>query len=196
MAIQPEPISMSLDEFLTWEPKQPLRYEFADGHVFAMAGASRAHGTISTNLVALLRPALRGKRCGLYSADMKVAVPDVPVIRYPDIVVTCDPRDLEDVLITRFPVLLVEIVSASTETLDRGAKFAEYRTIPSVQEYVLVDSRTVRVESFRRRDETRWFFEEYGPGDEVVFDSIDVRVPIESLYEDLTFKRRGRVIVE
>lgn len=60
MAIQPEPMSMSLDEFLAWEPKQPMRYEFSEGHVFAMAGASRAHGTIASNLVALIRPALRG----------------------------------------------------------------------------------------------------------------------------------------
>src|SRR6202011_1137160 len=106
MAIQAEPISMSLDEFLSWEPAQPLRYEFAEGHVFAMAGASRAHGTIATNLVALLRPAIRGKRCGLYVADMKVVVPDLRAVRYPDIVVTCDPRDLEDEQLTRFPNLL------------------------------------------------------------------------------------------
>jgi Uma2 family endonuclease len=196
MTTQPEPISMSLDEFLAWEPKQPRRYEFVDSHVFAMAGASRAHGTIATNLVALVRPALRGKGCGIYAADMKVAVPDVPAVRYPDIVVTCDPRDLADEQMTRFPILLVEIVSSSTETLDRGSKFAEYRTIPSMQEYVLVDSRSVHVEVFRRRDVTRWLFEEYGPGDQVVFESVDARMPIESLYEDLTFKPRGPVLVE
>jgi Uma2 family endonuclease len=187
---------MSLDEFLAWEPKQPLRYEFADGHVFAMAGASRAHGTIATNLVALVRPTLRGKGCAIYVSDMKVAVPEVPVVRYPDVVVTCDPRDLADEQLTRFPIFLVEIVSASTETLDRGGKFAEYRTISTVEEYVLIDSRTVHVEVFRRRDVTRWFFEEYGPGDQVVFESIDVRLPIESLYEDLTFKQRGPVLIE
>jgi Uma2 family endonuclease len=117
MAIQPEPISMSLDEFLSWEPTQPLRYEFAGGHVFAMAGASRAHGTIATNLVSLLRPAIRGKGCGLCVSVMKVAVPEIPVIRYPDVVVTCDPRDLKDEQLTRFPMLLVEILSESTEAL-------------------------------------------------------------------------------
>jgi Uma2 family endonuclease len=196
MTAQPEPISMSLDEFLAWEPKQPRRYEFVNSHVFAMAGASRAHGTIATNLVALVRPALRGKGCGIYVADMKVAVPDVPAVRYPDIVVTCDPRDLADEHMTRFPILLVEIVSSSTETLDRGSKFAEYRTISSVQEYALVDSRSLHVEVFRRRDVTRWFFEEYGPGDQVVFESVDACMPIESLYEDLTFKQRGPVLVE
>ena len=90
----------------------------------------------------------------------------------------------------------MEIVSSSTESLDRGSKFAEYRTIGSVQEYVLVDSRTIHVEVFRRRDVTRWFFEEYGPGDHVVFESVDFRSPIESLYEDLSFRQRGPVIVE
>jgi hypothetical protein len=150
----------------------------------------------ATNLVALVRPALRGKGCGIYVVDMKVAVPDVPAVRYPDIVVTCDPRDLADEHMTRFPILLVEIVSSSTETLDRGSTFAEYRTISSVQEYALVDSRSVHVEVFRRRDVTRWFFEEYGPGDQVVFESVDACMPIESLYEDLTFKQRGPVLVE
>ncbi|MDB5072912.1 MAG: hypothetical protein JWM87_4023 [Candidatus Eremiobacteraeota bacterium] len=196
MAIHPEPISMTLEEFLSWEPTQPLRYEFAGGHVFAMAGASRAHGTIATNLIAILRPGIRGKGCGLYVADMKVAVPDVPAIRYPDIVVTCDPRDMDDEQLTRFPTLLVEILSASTESLDRGVKFAEYRSIPALQEFVLVDSRTVHVEAYRRSDGGRWAFEEYGPGDDVIFESIDVRIAIESLYEDLTLTRVERVIVE
>ncbi len=196
MAIQPEPISMSLDEFLSWEPTQPLRYEFAGGHVFAMAGASRAHGTIATNLVSLLRPAIRGKGCGLYVADMKVAVPEIPAIRYPDVVVTCDPRDLKDDQLTRFPTLLVEILSESTEALDRGVKFAEYRGIATLREFVLIDSRAVHVEVYRRGDENRWYFQEYGAHDEVVLESIALRIPIEALYEDLTLTRIERVIVE
>jgi Uma2 family endonuclease len=196
MAIQPEPISMSLDEFVSWEPTQPLRYEFSGGHVFAMAGASRAHGTIATNLVSLLRPAIRGKDCGLYVADMKVVVPDVPAIRYPDVVVTCDPRDLDDDQLTRFPTLLVEILSESTEALDRGVKFAEYRGIAALREFVLIDSRAVHVEVYRRSDGNRWFFQEYGAGDDVVFESVELRIPIEALYEDLMLTRIERVIVE
>jgi Uma2 family endonuclease len=196
MAIQPEPISMSLDEFLSWEPRQPLRYEFAGGHVFAMAGASRAHGTIATNLVSLLRPAIRGKGCGLYVADMKVVVPEIPAIRYPDVVVTCDPRDLEDEQLTRFPVLLVEILSESTEALDRGVKFAEYRGIAALREFVLIDSRAVHVEAYRRGDGNRWYFQEYGAGEDVIFECVGLRIPIEALYEDLTLTRVDRVIVE
>jgi Uma2 family endonuclease len=196
MAIQPEPISMSLDEFLAWEPTQPLRYEFASGHVFGMAGASRAHGTIATNLVSLLRPAIRGKGCGLYAADMKVAVPEIPAIRYPDVVVTCDPRDLKDEQLTRFPMMLVEIISESTEALDRGVKFAEYRAIGALREFVLIDSRAVHVEVYRRGDRNRWFFQEYGSGDEVVFESIGLTIAIEALYEDLTLTRRERIVIE
>jgi len=187
---------MTLDEFLAWEPTQPLRYEFASGHVFAMAGASRAHGTIATNLVSLLRPAIRGKGCGLYVADMKVAVPEIPAIRYPDLVVTCDPRDLKDEQLTRFPTMLVEILSESTEALDRGVKFAEYRAIAALREFVLIDSRAVHVEVYRRDDRNRWFFQEYGAGDEVVFESIGLSIPIEALYEDLTLTRRERIVVE
>jgi Uma2 family endonuclease len=196
MAIQPEPISMSLDEFLSWEPRQPLRYEFAGGHVFGMAGASRAHGTIATNLASLLRPAIRGKRCGLYVSDMKVVVPEIPAIRYPDVVVTCNARDLEDDQLTRFPTLLVEILSESTEALDRGVKFAEYRGIATLREFALIDSRAVHVEVYRRGDANRWFFQEYGAGDDVVLESVGLSIPIEALYEDLTLSRIERVIVE
>ncbi|HTD38934.1 MAG TPA: Uma2 family endonuclease [Candidatus Limnocylindrales bacterium] len=192
----PEPISMSLDEFLVWEPKQPMRYEFSEGHVFAMAGGSRAHGTIASNLVALIRPALRGRNCGVYVADMKLAVPDAPAIRYPDLVVTCDPRDMQDDQLTRFPILLIEIVSGSTEMLDRGVKFAEYRSIPSLEEFVLVDSRTVHVETFRRREVTKWLFEEIRPGEEVRFESIGLSLPIEALYEDLNLTRVDRITVD
>ena len=187
---------MSLDEFLVWEPTQPLRYEFAEGHVFAMAGASRAHATIASNVIALVRPAIRGQKCAVYGADMKVAVRDVPSVRYPDIVVTCDPRDFEDEQITRFPSFIAEILSASTETLDRGVKFAEYRSIPSLREYVLIDSRTVHVEVFRREPGNRWLFEEYGPGCVVVFDAIGLTVPIAALYEDLRLTHVERVVVD
>jgi Uma2 family endonuclease len=187
---------MSLDEFLSWEPTQSLRYEFAGGDVFAMMGASRAHGTIATNLVSLLRPAIRRKGCALYVAGMKVAVPEIPAILYPDVVVTCDPRDLQDEQLTRFPMMLVEILSESTEALDRGVKFAEYRGIGALREFVLIDSRAVHVEVYRRGDQNRWFFQEYAAGDEIVFESIELTIPIEALYEDLTLTRRERIVIE
>jgi Uma2 family endonuclease len=184
MAIQSNPPEMSLDEFLAWESQQSSKSEYTRGLVLAMAGASRAHGTIAVNIAAIVRPAVRGTQCRLYLADMKVVAPRALAVRYPDAVVTCDPRDLSDANVTRHPRLIVEILSRSTASEDRGAKFAEYRTIPTLQEYVLVDSEQVAVDVYRRASRT-WIIDTYGPGDQIRFESIGVQVTIESLYEDL-----------
>ncbi len=195
MAIEPKPPAMSLDEFLAWESEQSTKYEYARGVVLAMAGASRAHGTIAVNLAAIVRPALRGTQCRLYLADMKVVAPRAPAARYPDALVTCDPRDMADANVTRHPRLIVEILSRSTASEDRGAKFAEYRTIPTLHEYVLVDSETVAVDVYRRTSRT-WTIETYGPGDRIAFESIGVHVPIESLYEDLDLGPVERAVLD
>jgi Uma2 family endonuclease len=184
MAIQPKPPEMSLAEFLAWEAEQSTKYEYARGIVLAMAGASRAHGTIAVNLAAIVRPAVRGTQFRLYVAGMKVVAPRAPAVRYPDAVVTCDPRDMSDANVTRYPRLIVEILSRSTASEDRGAKFAEYRTIPTLQEYVLVDSEQVAVDVYRRASRT-WTIDTYGPGDQIRFESIGVELAIEALYEDL-----------
>lgn len=186
---------MSLDEFLTWEQTQSFRYEFAHDHVFAMADPSRAHATITSNVIALIRPAIRGKAFRIYGGMVKLVMPAMPSVRYPDIVVACDPDDLGDEHITRFPSFIAEIVSASTETLDRAVKFAEYQSIDSLREYVLIDSRAVHVEVFRREPGKRWLFEEYGRGSAVFFDAIGLIVPIEALYEDVPLTHVERMIV-
>lgn len=196
MALAPQPITMTLEEFLALEPGQPVRYEFSAGELVAMAGASRAHGTIATNLVALLHAAARRRGCGLYAADMKVVVPAIPAVRYPDLVVTCDSRDLADLRVTRSPMLLVEIVSSSTEALDRGAKFAEYREIETLAEFVLVDSRTVHIETFRRRDGYRWLFEEYGPGAVLTLESVDCDLHVDAVYEGVRLSRSMQIVIE
>lgn len=184
MAIQPSFPEMCLDEFLAWESQQSSKSEYTRGLVRAMAGASRAHGTIAVNLAAIVRPAVRGTQCRLYLADMKVVAPRAPAVRYPDAVVTCDPRDMSDANVTRHPRLIVEILSRSTASEDRGTKFAEYRPIPALQEYVLVDSEQVAVDAYRRATHG-WTIDAYGPGDRIVFESIGVEVAIEALYEDL-----------
>jgi Uma2 family endonuclease len=195
MAIQPKPPEMSLAEFLAWESEQSTKYEYARGVVLAMAGASRAHGTIAVNLAAIVRPAVRGTQFRLYLAGMQVVAPRAPAVRYPDAVVTCDPRDLSDANATRHPRLIVEILSCSTASDDRGAKFAEYRTIPTLQEYVLVDSEQVAVDAYRRAA-PGWTIDSYGPGDRIVFESIGVQVPIEALYEDLDLGPVERAVLD
>jgi Uma2 family endonuclease len=175
---------MSLDEFLAWEAGETTKHEFVDGHVFAMAGASRAHGTIALNLAALVRPAIRKTGCQAYLADMKVIPPGQRSVRYPDLVLTCDSRDLDDEHITRFPKLIVEVLSRSTAAVDRGEKFEEYRRIPTLEEYVIIDSTQVLVEILRRGDDL-WTFKEYGPGSTFRLESIPLDIAVNDLYEDI-----------
>ena len=184
MAINPREPEMSLDEFLAWEAGETTKHEFVDGHVFAMAGASRAHGTIALNLAALVRPAIRKTGCQAYLADMKVIPPGQRSVRYPDLVLTCDSRDLDDEHITRFPKLIVEVLSRSTAAVDRGEKFEEYRRIPTLEEYVIIDSTQVLVEILRRGDDL-WTFKEYGPGSTFRLESIPLDIAVNDLYEDI-----------
>lgn len=184
MAISPRRPEMSLDEFLAWEAAEAAKHEFVDGHAYAMAGASRAHGTITLNLAALVRPAIRKTGCQAYIADMKVIPPSQRSVRYPDLVLTCDLRDLADEHITRFPKLIVEVISRSTAAIDRGDKFEEYRRIPTLEEYVTVDSTKVLVEIWRRGTDG-WTLREYGPGAAFRLESVPLDVKVDDLYEDI-----------
>ncbi|MDB5070388.1 MAG: hypothetical protein JWM87_1499 [Candidatus Eremiobacteraeota bacterium] len=175
---------MSLDEFLAWEAGETTKHEFVDGHVFAMAGASRAHGTIALNLAALVRPAIRKTGRQAYLADMKIIPPGQRSVRYPDFVLTCDSRDLADEQITRFPKLIVEVLSRSTAAVDRGEKFEEYRRIPTLEEYVIIDSTQVLVEILRRGGDL-WTFKGYGPGSTFRLESIPLDIAVNDLYEDI-----------
>ncbi len=186
---------MSLEEFLAWESTQPAKHEFVDGQVFAMAGASRAHGTIALNLAALIRPAIRQSGCQAYIADMKVVPPGLRSVRYPDLVMTCDARDLEDDQVTRFPKLIVEVLSRNTASVDRGQKFEEYRRIPTLEEYVLIDSTQVLVEVLRRAGDA-WTFTEHGPGASFRLESIPLEIRVDDLYEDIELGRLEQGVID
>ena len=138
---------LTLPEFLAWEDTQSERHEFVGGEVFAMVGARRVHGRIVMNLGRLIGNALHGTPCEVYAETMKVQV-DASVF-YPDLFVTCDPRDLRTEQVFVAPTVIVEVLSPSTQAYDRSLKFAHYRRIDSLREYVLVDPETLRVEVFR-----------------------------------------------
>lgn len=138
MSVHPQPLTLA--EFLAWEARQSSKFEFHDGAIFAMAGATDDHGQIVANLIALIRPKLRRTTCRIYPQDMKV-VTDFPGSRYPDILVTCDARDAADKLMKRHPKLIIEVFSRTTAAIDTIDKLDEYETIAQLEEYMLVDSR-------------------------------------------------------
>ncbi len=179
-----EKIAFSATDFLEWEVTQPIKHEFVDGEIFAMAGASDAHVTISGNVFAKLRNHLRASPCRAYMADMKLRVEEVDAFFYPDVLVTCSAKDAARKDYKTEPKLIVEVLSPSTAAYDLGLKFAYYRTLSSLQEYVVIDPERYSVEVFRRHEAGQWVLHPFAEGDTVELTSVDLTLSMDEVYED------------
>jgi Uma2 family endonuclease len=187
MVALPNNILMSAEEYLVWEATQEERYEYWDGEVVMMSGATRNHNRISLNFSKLLDNALADRSCEVYIVDVKVQVEPGQKYFYPDVVVTCDERDTDPQWV-QFPCLIIEVLSPSTEAADRGKKFAKYRQSPTLQEYVLVQVTQPGVEVFRRNEQGKWVLSEYNLGDILRLESLDVEIAIAHLYRQVQFE--------
>jgi Uma2 family endonuclease len=154
--------------YLDWEEQQAEKNEFLAGEVFAMVGARQEHVVVAVALVSRFRQHLRGTRCRAYSSDMKLEVDAADAVFYPDVMVSCDEADRQRSIALRSPCLIVEVLSDSTAAFDRGVKFAAYRQVVSLQEYLLVDIDRRRLELFRR-EPVGWVLHE-PQGDPVVLE--------------------------
>ncbi len=189
MAADPHRLVMSVEEYLTLDRNSlEARYEFIDGVVTMLAGGTANHSRISINLLILLDGALRGKPCMVYNSDMRMSISATRYV-YPDISVSCDPRDQEqgDSDIIYCPCVVIEVLSSSTEAYDRGRKFDFYRACQMIQEYVLVDTQQQAVDLYRRQTEKLWTFHPFRPDDEIELKSLNLRFPIASVYENIMF---------
>jgi Uma2 family endonuclease len=169
------------EEYLARDRAASFRSEYCNGEMFAMSGASRAHNLIVTNLVAELRNRLRSRDCEIYSNDMRVQVSAGGVYTYPDVLVVCGKPLLADqhgdVLIN--PLLIIEVLSESTKDYDRGGKFADYRRIASLKEYLTVSQTEMLIEQSVRQPDGGWLLRELLPANGAI--------PISSLGIDLSF---------
>jgi Uma2 family endonuclease len=175
---------MTLQAYLIWENAQVERHEFHDGEIFAMTGARRIHGRVVSNLSRRLSEALDGSPCQVFSEGMKVQVGDDTIL-YPDVFVTCDRADLATEQIFRAPMLVVEVLSPSTQSYDRSRKFAFYRRIPALQEYLLVDPDTRRVEAFRRNADDQWVLHDMSDGDVLEAASVGARITLSDVFDGI-----------
>jgi Uma2 family endonuclease len=150
-----------------------------------MAGASNTHVLIAGNLFALLRSHVRGSGCRAYISDTKVHLERSNAYYYPDVVVSCDPRDRSFSNFLRYPSVIVEVLFGTTEAFDQGDKFADYRKLESFQEYVLVSQTLMRVEVFRRNAEGQWVLYTFDAQDQLRLASLDFSCPIADVYEDV-----------
>ena len=187
---------MSPQEYLRWELEQLDKYGYIDGHAYAMAGGTLAHNRVAVNLTALLNPHLRGKECVTYSGDAKVGITEKGPFHYPDVSVTCDERDRDAQYYIRYPCLIVEVLSSSTEAFDRGRKFEHYRQIETLREYVLINPEKMSVECYRLNNNEKWELTHYYVNSlnrkdscRVDLNSVDLSFPIGDLYENITFAK-------
>jgi Uma2 family endonuclease len=186
VAVQPR---LTPEQYLALERKAAAKSEYLNGHTYAMAGASREHNLITGNIFGELRFQLRERACEVYVNDMRLKVSSTGLYAYPDVAVVCGEPRFEgahfDTLLN--PIVLVEVLSPSTEAYDRGKKFAHYRRLESLQEYVLIAQDSVRVEHYLRQGE-QWLLTEFShPDDALHLASIGCNLPLREIYAKVEF---------
>lgn len=193
MVASPQNSYLTTEEYLQLETASDIKHEYFDGEVFAMAGATDTHVTIAGNIFALLLTHLRGSGCRVYISDMKVRIETKNRFFYPDVMVTCESKDKENTTYKEFPSLIIEVLSDSTEAFDRGDKFADYQSLPSLQEYVLINTKKARIECFRRTDDGLWLLQFYEL-DKINFEltSVDFSGKIEEVYQEVDFSQQTK----
>jgi len=185
IAIPQQPQKMTIEEYLAWELDQDIRYEYINGEVFAMTGGTITHNDIALNLYRPLYSHLRPRGCRVNVSDVKVQVTPKSPYFYPDLIVSCHSDDLKARKFIQNPTLIVEVLSPSTSNKDREEKFRYYLTMPSLQEYILIDSEKIYVERYCRGEGRMWLYYPYTTGDIITLSSVEFELPIELLYENV-----------
>ncbi len=182
------------EEYIAFERKflpdsEIVRHEYMNGEIIPMPGASFAHNLITMNISARLHASLQDTGCVVFANDMRISIPPANSYFYPDVGVVCEePRfedDVFDMLLN--PIVVIEVLSPSTEAYDRGEKFAHYRQLPSMQEYVLIAQDRILVEHYRRQ-EKQWILTDFQTLDEILpLTSIQCELPLPEIYKRVTF---------
>ena len=179
--------TMTVEEYFQLEENDPdTLYEYEDGHVYAMAGGTANHDTIKLNFYTILSGLLRGSKCRVYTSDMKVPVTETRYY-HPDVTVTCDPRDRGTTQVILSPRLVIEVLSPTTEITDRTRKLKYYRAHPTIEEYLLVDSRYVKAEIYRKEN-NKWIYDAFERNGEITLSSLNIHFPLLDAYIDVEFE--------
>lgn len=184
---RPVPVAkMSYEQYRAAEQGSAIRHEFLNGEIFAMAGGTPEHAALAMAIGGQLFNALRGKPCRVYSADLRVRIRETGLTTYPDLSVVCDKleTDPDDPHAVLNPVVLVEVLSESTEAYDRGAKAAHYRRIPSLREYVLVSQLEPQIEVYRRNERGLFELVEARRGQRAPLTSLGIELDVDAVYAD------------
>ena len=176
----------SIEEYLQMENEALEKHEYYKGEIFAMSGAGNRHNIIAINIIVSLANSLKGKSCQPFGSDMRIHIPQNTLFTYPDISIICG--DIinadEDENSTMNPTIIFEILSPSTRNYDRGIKFMLYRAIPTLKEYILVESESIHVEQFAINREGLWQLKEFSrQDDQLILESINVNLILKDIYD-------------
>jgi Uma2 family endonuclease len=190
MALAQDVSRITEADYLRLERQAETRSEYFDGEMFAMAGGTRAHGLVATNLLRELSTRLKATDCVVYNSDLRVKVEATGLLTYPDVLVVCGQQrfldEQEDTLLN--PTVVIEVLSDSTEAYDRGKKFEHYRQILSCREYLLVNQKEPRIEQFIRQANREWTLKEAGDlTAEIHLPSIRVVLPLSEVFSKVQF---------
>jgi len=184
-------IRYSPAEYLALERESETRHEYLAGEIFAMGGASRRHNLISLNLAAELRGKLRGRPCEVYAHDMRLRIEGSGLYTYPDVVAVCAEPEFEDAEVDTLlnPTFIAEVLSPSTEDYDRGAKFEHYRTLPSLEEVLLVAQEQPHIVQYVRQPDGTWLLSEHrGAEGTLAVPSLKCELEVMEVYARVDFE--------
>ncbi len=180
MALPREPF-MSVEDYLALDnTSKDARYEYLDGELHMLAGGRKDHALIAANLIGILQQALRDSPCQVYTSDIRLQLSATRYV-HPDTAVSCDEHDIEQEEIISHPTFVAEVLSPSTEAIDRGKKSIYYRQCKSIHEYLIIDPEEVYVELYRRERNT-WRIYTYEIGDIIQLECFSLQLPVEELY--------------
>jgi Uma2 family endonuclease len=185
-----EKVKIDPQDYLAMERRSETRHEYYDGEIFALAGATEQHNIIVSNVLSAIHTQFKNRPCRVYVNEMKVKIEKTGLYTYPDIVAICGNSIFEDertdILLN--PMVIIEVLSDSTEAYDRGKKFEHYRKIPSLQEYILISQHTSHVEHFLRTESNQWILTEKDDIHEtLIFPSINVNISLTDVYDKVVF---------
>lgn len=181
--------NLTIEEYLEFEKTSEEKHEYYKGEIFAMSGSKVPHNTIAMNLSVALGQKLKGKSCKPFNSDQRIYIPQNSLFTYPDISVVCgkiETKDNDDWNLLN-PTVIIEVLSKSTRDYDMGGKFALYRDIPTLKEYILIDSQSLNVYAFRINDGGHWELEEYKRMEDVLNVRIlELSIPLAEIYEGVS----------
>ena len=185
MGLAAQKQKFTAEDFLAWDAAQTERHEYFQGEVFAMAGGSDNHATVILNVATSIRQHLKGTPCRVFMQDVKLSAEKANSYFYPDLFVTCSQRDAQQRLIKSEAKLVIEVLSPSTTAFDRGHKFEAYRSMPSLQEFVLIDPEAQTAEVYRRSTNEEWILRAFAVGQGLSLQSVDLTISAVDLFADV-----------